>query len=119
RLDAAAAVGLHPAVVGDRQAVELLREVLDHVTSLWLAVYQDVEADPLLRGDDLGDALLDEPVIATVVEAPGPVLGAGAADLGGLREGADRGRRQLRQRKPCPLQPGPLRVGQGSPVRLG
>ena len=48
RLDAAAAVGLHPAGVREREAVELLAEVLDHVVALGLAVHEHVEAEPLL-----------------------------------------------------------------------
>ena len=39
------AVALHPAVLGEGEAVELLAEVLDHVVALGLAVHQHVEAE--------------------------------------------------------------------------
>ena len=51
RLHVARAVALHPAVVGERVAVHLLAEVLDHVVALGLAVHQHVEADLLLQAD--------------------------------------------------------------------
>lgn len=42
RTRAARAVRLHPAVARDREPVEVLREVLDHVVALGLAVHQHV-----------------------------------------------------------------------------
>ncbi len=48
RLHAARAIALHPAEAGERIAVELLGEVLDHVVALGLAVYQHIQAQILL-----------------------------------------------------------------------
>src|SRR5690606_40149383 len=48
RLHVARAVALHPAVCGEREAVEPLAEVLDHVVVLELAMDQDIDADLLL-----------------------------------------------------------------------
>ncbi len=45
RAHAAAAVGLHPAVLGGGEAVQLLGEVLHHVVALRLAVHQHVQAE--------------------------------------------------------------------------
>ena len=44
RPHAPGAVGLHPAVVGRGEAVELLGEVLNHVVALGLTVYQHIQA---------------------------------------------------------------------------
>src|SRR5665648_308345 len=55
RLGAPRAVGLHPAVLGDREAVQQLGEVLHHVVALGLPVHQHVEAQSLLQGDRRGD----------------------------------------------------------------
>ena len=97
RLHAAAAVGLHPAVRREGEAGELLAEVLDHVVALGLAVDEHVEADLLLEGDHLVDLAADERAVGGVVELALAQLAARGADLLGLRVGADRRRRQLRQ----------------------
>ena len=45
RADAARAVGLHPAVLGEGEACKLLAEILHHVVAFELAMHQHVEAD--------------------------------------------------------------------------
>lgn len=48
RTHTAAAVGLHPAVLGSEETRQLLGEVLHHVVALRFAVHQHVEPEPLL-----------------------------------------------------------------------
>src|SRR2546430_11654342 len=45
------AVGLDPAVLGERKPRELLAKVLDHVVALELAVHEHVQADLFLQLD--------------------------------------------------------------------
>ena len=97
RTGAAGAIRLDPAVVGDHEAVEQLREVLHHVVALRLAVDQHVDAQALLQLDDRGDLVLLRLDVGGVVDDAGLVVGARLAHLVGLREGADGGGRQLRQ----------------------
>ena len=52
----------------------------------------------LLVGDDLGDLRLQEALVVGGVEPALAQVAAGGADLGRLRERADRRRRQLGQR---------------------
>jgi hypothetical protein len=58
RLDAARAVGLHPAVGGEGKALELFAEILDHVVALGLAMHQHVDADRLLAPHRMRDLAL-------------------------------------------------------------
>ena len=51
RAHVARAVRLHPPVVGEGEALELLAKVLDHVGALGLAVDEHVDADALLLLD--------------------------------------------------------------------
>ena len=83
-------------MLGEREPVQPLAEVLDHVLALGLAVHEHVEADVLLVGDHLGDRALQEALVVR--------LRARRADLRRLRERADRRRRQLRQRVPGALR---------------
>ena len=102
RARAARAVGLHPAVARGCEAVEQLGEVLDHVVTLGFAVDEDVQAQLLLQGDDGCDLLAHARLVVRVGEFTARVSGAGLADLGGLRERADRRRGQRRQvQAPC------------------
>ena len=78
RLHAARAVGLHPAVLGEREPAQPLAEVLDHVVALGLAVHEHVEADVLLVGDHLGDRALQEALVV------GRGLRARAARISGV-----------------------------------
>ncbi len=99
RLDAARAVGLHPGVLGEQEAVEVLAEVLDHVVALELAVNQHIEADLLLVPDAGVDLGLHELVVFGLGDLALTQLGAFGANLLGLREGADGGGGQQRQAK--------------------
>ncbi len=47
RPDVARAVGLHPAMLGEGEACELLAEILHHVVALELAMHEHVEPDIL------------------------------------------------------------------------
>jgi len=60
-------------------------------------VHDDVDADLLLEVDHALDLGLHAPEVLGLVDDALGELGAGAADVGGLREGADGGRRQERQ----------------------
>ena len=55
RLHAARAVGLHPAELAERVAVELLAEVFDHVVALGLAVHEHVQSQRFLLAHAAGD----------------------------------------------------------------
>ncbi len=73
---------------------KLLAEILDHVVALELAVHQHVEADLLLPADGARGLLLQECLVVGVAERAFGMGGARLADLGGLRERADRGGRE-------------------------
>ena len=75
-LHAARAVGLHPAVLGEGEALELLAEILDHVVALELAVHQHVEADLLLDADGILGLLLEERLVGGSLELALAVRGA-------------------------------------------
>src|SRR5690606_15314688 len=49
RFDATRTIALYPAETGEGITVELLGEVLDHVVTLGLAVYQHIQAETLLH----------------------------------------------------------------------
>src|SRR5712691_5404205 len=57
------AVRLYPAVLREREAGQLLAEVLDHVVALELPVHEHVETEIFLQLDRLGDLRFDELVI--------------------------------------------------------
>src|SRR5690606_18981021 len=81
RLDAARAVGLHPAEAAEGIAVELLAEVLDHVVALGLAVHEDVQPQRFLLAHDAGDLVAHGgPVGRNSLQAASR-LAAGAAEL--------------------------------------
>src|SRR5882762_3834007 len=63
RLYIPSAVRLHPAVLGECEAGQLLAEVLDHVVALKLSMHEHVETEIFLQFDRLGDLRLDELVI--------------------------------------------------------
>ena len=116
RARAARAVGLHPAVDGHVEAVEQLREVLHHVVALGLAVDQNVQAQVLLQLHDGGDLGLHRGLVVGVAQlALGP-RGASLADLGGLREGADRRGRELGQVEAVVLRGGAHRSSRAGEV---
>ncbi len=116
RPDTARAVGLHPAEVGGGEPGQPLGEVLHHVVALGLAVHQHVQAEVLLQPDDALDLRLHRGFVPGVVQRTRLVRGAGLADVGGLRERADRGARQGRQGQRGLLGGRTLRVGRADGV---
>ena len=118
RARAARAVGLHPAVARGCEAVEQLGEVLDHVVTLGFAVDEDVQAQLLLQGDDGCDLLAHARLVVRVGEFTARISGAGLADLGGLRERADRCRGQRRQVQAPGLSGLALQVGLAGAVSI-
>ena len=94
RLDVARAVGLHPPVLGEREALELFTEVLHHVVALELAVHQHVQPELCLDSERAGDLVRDERIVLLGRELPIVELAPRRPHLGGLRERPDRGRRE-------------------------
>ena len=86
-------VGLNPAVAGGCETVEVLSEVLNHVVTLSLTVNQNVQAQLLLQRDDRGDLVTQEAVQLLSGNLARTSLRTVAANLSGLREGADGGGR--------------------------
>ena len=97
RTDAAGTVGLHPRVLGGVVALQLLGEVLHHVVALRLTVDEDVQVQLLLALDDVRDLVAHRLGVLLLSDLALAQLRARLADLGGLREGADRGGRQRRE----------------------
>ncbi len=114
RLDAARAVTLHPAVLGEDETLQVFAEILHHVVTLRFAVHQHVEAQTLLFGDRLFDMLRDAGAVAGAVDIAFFEIEPQAADLGGLREGADSGGRPGRQIKAAALRAGADGVSTGA-----
>src|SRR5712692_3415053 len=63
RLHVAGAVGLHPAVLGEGEPLELLPEVLHHVVALELAVHEHVESQVFLDLERPLDLVLDKALV--------------------------------------------------------
>ena len=51
RLHAARAVGLHPGLLREKETVQALPEVFDHVVALVFAMNQHIQPDLFLQGD--------------------------------------------------------------------
>lgn len=83
-------------MLGGREAVEVFGEVLDHVVAFGFTVDEDVETQLLLQADDPVDLGPHRLLIGGGIEASGTVVCSCPAHLGGLREGADGRRRQVR-----------------------
>ena len=92
RLDAARAVGLHPAELAESVALQLFAKVFDHVVALGLAMHQHVQAQGFLLAHAAGDFCLHGGLVFGRTDAPGLEVAAGAADVWRLREGANRRR---------------------------
>src|SRR5450759_4528837 len=110
RACAPGSVGLHPAVLGDGEAVQVLGKVLHHIVAFGLAVHEDVQADLLLQVDntfDLGPHEAD--VLRLAQDVPGQLC-AGATDVAGLWERADGRGGQKRQVKSRLLRGQAVRV---------
>ncbi len=104
RPHAPAAVGLHPAVLRGEEPVELFGEVLHHVVALGLAVHQDVEAELLLKCDDVGDLGPHPALVLGVVDLACPQRGARDPDRRRLRVRPDGRGRQRGQLQPLVLR---------------
>jgi len=105
RLHAARAVGLHPAVLAERIAAELLAEVLDHVVAVRLA-----EREALLFTHRVLDLLPHRGLVGRRVELARAVITACLADLRRLRKRTDRRGRELGQPEGASLQDGALSI---------
>src|SRR5690606_15316843 len=116
---AAGPVGLRPPVLGDREALEVLGEVLDHVVALGLPVDEDVQAQVLLEPYDARDLLAHRGRVLLGAQLAAAVRGPRTADLDGLREGADRRRRQGREVEDLGLRGRTLGKGGAAAVRVG
>src|SRR5438094_842748 len=97
RLHVPRAVRLHPAVVGEGKAHQLLAEVLDHVVALELPVHQHVKPQLLLQLERARDLICDEAIVRLRRHRSVVQLLARRPHLGRLGERADRGRREERQ----------------------
>ncbi len=103
RLHATRSIALHPAETGERIAIELLGEVLDHVVALRFAVYQYIEADLLLHRHRMADLGLHR--LGVIAERqPALLIGLPRQANGRrLRERADGRGRERRQVEPRAL----------------
>ena len=119
RTGAARSVGLDPSVLGGGESVEELGEVLDHVVALGLAVDQHIQADLLLEAHHPLDLGAHGVLVGLRAQLTAAMSGAGPADLGGLREGADGRRRQEGQAEAVLLSRLALGVGGAGAVGLG
>jgi len=97
RADISRAIALNPSVLGEDKSIEMFAEVLNHVVSLGFTVDQEIQADPLLEGDDVLDLLLDEVLVFLLGDITLAQLGASGSDLFSLGEGSDGGSGELGQ----------------------
>ena len=86
RFDAARAIGLHPAELAERIAIQLLAEVFDHVIALGLAMHQNIQSQRFLLADAVGNLRLYCRPVGGFAQFPGLVLTANLADFRCLRE---------------------------------
>ena len=96
-LNATRSVALHPCVLGEDEAVQVVAEVLHHVVALKLTVHQDIQSEALLQCDTLGDLLAVE--LLVLLGRDGTLFEGGSigAHVRRLREGTDGCRRVRRQ----------------------
>ena len=97
RLDAAAAVGLHPAVLRERKAGQLLAEIFDHVVAFGFAVHQDVEPQRFLFLDGMSDLVPHGSGVTGLAERARLETGTRMTDLRRLRKRADGRGGKIRQ----------------------
>ena len=86
RLDAARAVGLHPAKAREGIAFKLLAKVFDHVIALGFAVHQHVQPQRFLLADGALDFSPHGLPAGGLVQPGGLVFAAGMAHLRRLRK---------------------------------
>src|SRR5665811_595363 len=110
-------IGLHPAVLGDGEAVQMLGKILHHVVAFGLAVHDDIQADLLLQVDNVLDLGLHEAdVLGLAQDVPGQLCAA-STDVAGLWERADRRGGQERQVKSHLLRGEAIRIRATGEVR--
>jgi len=97
RAGVAAAVGLDPAILGESEAVELLREILDHVRAFWFSMDKDVEANSFLDADAIADVFVDFLVVLLFADLSLAELEADGTQLGHLGEAANARGPELRK----------------------
>ena len=119
RLDAARAVGLHPAKAREGVALQQLAEVFDHVVALGFAVHEHIQPQRFLLADGALDFGAHGLAVAVFVEPARLVFAAGVAHLRGLREGADGGGRPRGQLQPRGLPGRALGKGAGALLQFG
>ncbi len=115
RLDAARTIALHPAARAEGVAPELFAEKFHHVVAFGLAMHQHVQVDVFLFADDGGDLFAHFLQIVGMPQFAAAPGGAGSANFGGLREGADGGRGQRRQVQSRVLRGDALGIGRATP----
>ena len=103
RFHVARAVRLHPPVLREREAGELLAEILDHVIALELAVDEHVDIQLFLDTDGFLRLLAQELVICRIAQVAALVGCACLAHGLRLRERSDRRRRESREAEGGPL----------------
>ena len=113
RLDRPAAIAHHPAIFQEKVPVELLAEILHHIVALEFPVHQYIQAYFLLERDQLANVLPDRVLVLLLRHLALLHAGAQAADVGSLRETADRGCGHQRQTELFALETGALGVRLG------
>jgi hypothetical protein len=108
---------LHPAQLGEHKAIQLFAKVFHHVVALGLAMHQYIQAQRFLAADGQRDVLLHGLLIVGSRQFAAFEGGAGAADAGSLRKGADGGGGQQGQLQPVLLLLCP--AGEGAAALVG
>src|SRR5699024_9917487 len=93
---ATGAIRLDPAVFGDYEAIEKLREVLHHVVALWLTVIQKVQACTPLQLYDAVNFLAQFLIVLLIGRVDCAVVSVRLTDIGGLLERTSGGGWQCR-----------------------
>src|SRR5690606_30745803 len=93
-LHAARAVGLHPAVLTEGKAFQLLTEVFHHIVAFGFAVDQHVQAECFLFMYAALNFCVHSGAISKVIQFPGLVLATISADFFRLGERTYRGGRE-------------------------
>ena len=127
RLHTAGAITLHPSVGRENKSLQPFPEVFHHVIAFEFPMHKDIDTELFLEADTLGRLFFQEGGVIGFGEFPLLEAGTGVADIGGLREGTDRGGREERKtQSPMLLElsfregrpPGAVRRADGSGTRL-
>ena len=109
---------MYPAVAGEGKALQLFAEVFHHVVAFGLAVYQYVQTQLVLALHGAGDLRANLRHVLLLVHPALFVLTPQAADLGGLRKGADGGGGIEGKLQPLALQGSALGIGMRALVHV-